>query len=65
MLILLLVGVYIAYMLLTTLILSPLVKRKAHNQIGGKFKIKEDPLIYILPIILILTYIYLDITNSI
>ncbi|WP_178985640.1 tetratricopeptide repeat protein [Winogradskyella helgolandensis] len=47
---------YGAYILLSFYVLKPLVHKKAINQIGGEFKVAKDPLIWGLPIILVITF---------
>lgn len=58
-----LLGIYLIYLPISFFVLRPLVVKKAQNQIGGKFKIKLDPLIWSLPIILFIIFVvsyYMD-----
>lgn len=60
-----LLGIYLIYILISFFVLKPIVNKKAISQIGGKFEISKDPLIWILPIILTLTFLTLLFTNLI
>jgi tetratricopeptide (TPR) repeat protein len=59
------ISIYLIYIAISIFILKPIVNKKAISQIGGKFEISKDPLIWILPIILIITFFTLLFTNSI
>lgn len=54
--IILLIGVYALYLPLSSFVLKPLVVKKAQNQIGGEFKIKLDPLVWLFPIVLLIIF---------
>uniref|UniRef100_A0AB33KUR8 Tetratricopeptide repeat protein n=1 Tax=Tenacibaculum sp. Pbs-1 TaxID=3238748 RepID=A0AB33KUR8_9FLAO len=56
---------YVIYVTISHLILKPLVEKKAVSQIGGELEISKDPVIWILPIVLVLTFFILSYTNSI
>ena len=56
---------YIVYVTISFFILKPLVSKKATNQIGGNFIVKRDPLIWILPILLLVCYTLIYFTNLI
>ncbi|WP_417291193.1 tetratricopeptide repeat protein [Corallibacter sp.] len=56
---------YLLYVAFSFFLLKPLVLKKAEKQIGGEFEISKDPLIWILPIILAITFFTLYFTNSI
>ncbi len=47
----LLISIYLIYLAISYFLLKPLAYKKASNQIGGKFEISSDPLIWILPIL--------------
>lgn len=51
-----LIGAYVIYFIISYLIFRPIVYKKAKKHIGGQYKIKTDPFIYYLPIILFFTY---------
>lgn len=50
-------GIYIAYLIISLFVLKPIITRKIKNQIGGEFSIKRDPLIWALPIVLLLIFV--------
>lgn len=50
---------YIVYLLLSFLVLKPLVLKKAATQIGGEYNVSRDPLVWILPILLLMVFIAL------
>lgn len=56
---------YLIYVVISFRVLKPLVKKKAKSQIGGKYELSKDPLIWILPIILTITFFTLLFTNTI
>jgi len=56
---------YLIYVVISFRVLKPLVNKKAISQIGGKFELSKDPLIWILPIILTITFFTLLFTNTI
>lgn len=56
---------YIVYVTISFFILKPLVSKKATNQIGGNFILERDPLIWVLPIILTITFFTSLFTNTI
>lgn len=64
-LIAILISIYLIYVTISIFILKPLVNKKAVSQIGGEFEISKDSLIWILPIILTITFFILLFTNSI
>jgi tetratricopeptide (TPR) repeat protein len=64
-LIVILLSFYLIYVAISFLILKPLANKKAFSQIGGEFEISKDPLIWILPIILTITFFTLFFTNLI
>ena len=43
-----LISIYLIYLAISYYLLKPLAYKKASNQIGGKFEISSDPLIWIL-----------------
>lgn len=61
----LLVAIYIIYIVISIFVLKPIVNKKAISQIGGKFELSKDPLIWVLPIILSITFLTLLFTNSV
>lgn len=56
-LIIILISTYLIYVALSFFIFKPLVRKKAISQIGGNLEIGKDPLIWALPILLILVYL--------
>jgi tetratricopeptide (TPR) repeat protein len=60
-----LISFYLIYVVISFRVLKPLVNKKAISQIGGKFELSKDPLIWILPIILTITFFTLLFTNTI
>lgn len=56
---------YILYVPISFFILKPIVLKKATNQIGGNFAVKKDPLIWFLPILLVVFYTVIYFTNLI
>lgn len=55
--ILFLIGVYLAYLIISLLILRPIISKKIQNQVGGAVSLKGDLLIWLLPILLLLIYV--------
>jgi len=64
-LIAILISFYLIYVAISFLILKPLANKKAISQIGGEFEISKDPLIWVLPMILTITFFTLFFTNLI
>ena len=60
-----LISFYLIYVVISFSVLKPLVNKKAISQIGGKFELSKDPLVWILPIILTITFFTLLFTNTI
>jgi tetratricopeptide (TPR) repeat protein len=60
-----LIACYLVYLAISFFILKPLVYKKAVNQIGGKFIVSKDPLIWIMPIFLISLFLVLYLSNFI
>ena len=56
-LIYLMLCLYILYFLISSLILKPIAEKKATTQIGGQIELEMDPFIFIIPIVLIITFI--------
>lgn len=50
---------YLLYALISKIILKPLIIRKAKEQIGGKVEISKDPLLWLIPVILVSVFFYL------
>ena len=48
---------YIFYLLISIFLLKPLVFKKARNQIGGEFVILKDPIIWVLPMVLLTIFL--------
>ena len=63
--ILILISIYLIYVAISFLLLKPLVNKKAITQIGGEFEVSKDPLIWILPILLAITFFTLYFSNLI
>lgn len=51
-----LIGVFLVYVSISFLILRPLVLKKAKNQIGGVYTVGRDNFLWILPIILLISF---------
>lgn len=64
-LIAILISFYLFYLALSFFILKPLTNKKAISQIGGEFELSKDPLIWVLPILLTITFFVLLLTNLI
>ena len=47
---------YLVYLVLSSVIIRPLVKRKAKNHVGGNFIVGKDPLVWLLPFIFAFIY---------
>jgi len=48
---------FIVYLLLSFLVLKPLALKKAATQVGGEYVVSRDPLVWILPILLLVVFI--------
>lgn len=63
--IIILISIYLIYVAISFLLFKPLVNKKAVTQIGGEFEVSKDPLIWILPILLTITFFTLYFSNLI